>query len=395
MSYCQKGSYQEETKILQKRIFYCLDAIEECPSVYKAFYSDTVLQRFMKQKCTLLQKAIDACAHLSCVANAILIKPEEDSVVALQFSNLYQKNSQIRQWVRDRIRATGFYRLGDSLSDASLFIRAWEEASGGINYIINAYLKNEGLQYPKVDSAAFYVKNSSYLDSVRHLITSTLASEKEDSLFFQPLLHICLKILLLNGRDEAARLLPLKKVNERPYQQIRSVQWKRFPFSTILVFGEGPETDEPISMHNKERCAAAAALFRAGKAPFIMVSGGYVHPFQTKYCEAVQMKKYLTDSLAIPDVAIIIEPHARHTTTNIRNANRIIYECKIPADKPVLGVSSASHIQYIAGKSFERVCRRDLKYLPFKRMKHLTDETVAFYPSPLSLQINTGDPLDP
>ncbi|HEX7756606.1 MAG TPA: YdcF family protein [Niabella sp.] len=395
LAYCQGNSYQGKTKILQKRIFYLLDAIETYPPAYTAVYSDTVLQALMKQKYTLLQNAMDSCTQLSGIAAKLLITPAEDAAIALQLGKLYQKNRNIRQWVSDRIRATGFYGLSDSLTDAALFRKAWEEEAAGINYIINAYLQNKGLQYPKVDAASFCISCRPYFDSVRQIIAATLENGKANSLFFQPLLRICLRILQLNDRDEAARFIPLNQVNEQPYQQSRSVQWARFPFSAILVFGEGPENDEPISVHNKERCATASALFKSGKAPFIIVSGGYVHPFQTKYCEAVQMKKYLTDSLAVPAGAIITEPHARHTTTNIRNANRIIFENRIAPDKPVLGVSDSSHIQYIAGKNFERVCRRDLKYLPFDRMKKLSDETVVFYPAARSLQINTGDPLDP
>ncbi|AHF17766.1 YdcF family protein [Niabella soli] len=396
VSYSQEGIHQDETRILQKRIFYLLDAMEAHPPVATAVAADVVLQRLMVQKRTVLQQAIDSCANLACIADAMLIKPGEDAAIARQLSSLFQNNGKLRQWIKDSIRATGFYKLSDSLPDASLFREAWEEEAAGINYIIRAYLQNKGLQYPKVDAASFPVNSPPYFDSVGHLITAVLENGREEELFFQPLLRICLRILQLNRHDEAARLLPLSKINEQPCQQIRSVQWRQFPFSAILVFGEGPETpDVPISVHNKERCAAASALFKSGKAPFIIVSGGYVHPFQTKYCEAVEMKKYLTDSLSVPAGVIIIEPHARHTTTNIRNANRILYENKVPANKPVLGVSDVAHIRYIAGENFERVCRRDLKYLPFERMKQLSDTTVAFYPAACSTQINTGDPLDP
>lgn len=155
------------------------------------------------------------------------------------------------------------------------------------------------------------------------------------------------------------------------------------------------DPEVPISPANKERCAMGAVLFREKKAPFIIVSGGYVHPFRTKYCEAQEMKIYLTDSLHIPEDAIMMEPHARHTTTNVRNANRIIYNQHIPASMPVLGVTSKSHIDYIVAKRFKSGCMKEMGYLPFEELKRISETEVEFYPSMLSLQINAVTPLDP
>src|SRR5665647_1789454 len=93
-----------------------------------------------------------------------------------------------------------------------------------------------------------------------------------------------------------------------------------------------------------------AENYKKGLAPFIVVSGGFVHPFQTSYCEAFELKQYLIDQLGIPDSVIIMEPHARHTTTNIRNTNRIIYRHYIPADKQILCTSTSGQIDYIYGK---------------------------------------------
>ena len=58
-------------------------------------------------------------------------------------------------------------------------------------------------------------------------------------------------------------------------------------------------------------------VYANGKAPLILVSGGYVHPNQTPYCEAIEMKESLVRDFGIPSDAILIDPHARHTTTNL------------------------------------------------------------------------------
>ena len=60
------------------------------------------------------------------------------------------------------------------------------------------------------------------------------------------------------------------------------------------------------------------------------MSGGFVHPAQTPYAEAIEMKKALIADFSIPQEAILVDPHARHTTTNMRNAARLLYRYAIP-----------------------------------------------------------------
>ncbi|HEY0608978.1 MAG TPA: YdcF family protein, partial [Chitinophaga sp.] len=173
------------------------------------------------------------------------------------------------------------------------------------------------------------------------------------------------------------------------------IQWANFPYSAILILGAGPSDDQPISPMCKERCRTGAAIYREKKAPFIIVSGGYVHPFGTKYSEAIEMKKFLIDSCNIPETAIIAEPHARHTTTNIRNANRILFRNGFPMDKKVLCTSSKAHITYVNSIFFDRVCDKDLRYHPYKNVKRLGDNTVEYEPVVESLHEDPFDPLDP
>ena len=122
-----------------------------------------------------------------------------------------------------------------------------------------------------------------------------------------------------------------------------------------------------------------------------------MHPAGTKYCEAIEMKRYLMEQYGLPEEAIIVDPFARHTTTNIRNANRIIFHNGIPADKPVLVISSPSHITSIteAGHSFDIRNLRELGYLPYSDMEKISVSEARYVPSMLSLQSNPVDPLDP
>jgi uncharacterized SAM-binding protein YcdF (DUF218 family) len=118
-----------------------------------------------------------------------------------------------------------------------------------------------------------------------------------------------------------------------------------------------------------------------------------VHPYKTKYCEAEEMKKYLMDSLKIEENAIIMEPHARHTTTNMRNAVRLMIEYHFPIVKPGLIVSDKADNDYIEGMA-ER-CMIELQYVPYILGNRVSDTQLEFYSKTEAIQINSTEPLDP
>ena len=106
------------------------------------------------------------------------------------------------------------------------------------------------------------------------------------------------------------------------------------------------------------------------------------------------MKKYLIEELNVPEDVVFIEPDARHTTTNLRNASRIIYHFGIPANKPVLIVTDKSQSSYI-NSGMAKTSMRDLGYLPYKNLKKISETETEFYPNWESMQVDPFDPLDP
>lgn len=390
-------SVQHEADRLSERIFFLLHEIKGSLAMKKALTKNRVFIQYQKQERDSILKAIDECADMNCLVQALTISDDENQTIIQQLSDSYQKNKgTFQKFINKKIRPSHAYILNSSLSDSAFLIEAWKQQKQGINYILHGYLQNKGLHYASIDSAMYDVHSAAYLDTVKQTISAVLTNDKKQQLFFQSALDICIKILQLNNRNEAARFIPLPTVNKKAYAQIAQIKWKKYPFSGILIFGSGPsKPDVAINPTNKERCRMGAALYKQNKAPFIIVSGGFVHPFQTKFNEAFEMKKYITDSLDIPANVIIMEPHARHTTGNVRNANRIILRQHIPFDKPVLGVSSRSHINYIAADRFKKACKRDFGFIPFKQLKRISDTTVAYYVDSVSLQINAVAPLNP
>ena len=179
-------------------------------------------------------------------------------------------------------------------------------------------------------------------------------------------------------------------------KSIPSVQWDKYAYSVIVVPGAGPsDPNTALSDAGRRRSALAAEAYHAGKAPFILVSGGYVHPSQTRFSEAMEMKKALLEDYKVPEAAILVDPHARHTTTNMRNAAREIYRYHMPMDKPALMVSDAAQTGYIAGQPFADRCMKELGYVPYQIVSRPSDTSLVFLPIADSLQQDPLDPLDP
>ena len=143
------------------------------------------------------------------------------------------------------------------------------------------------------------------------------------------------------------------------------------------------------------RLRIAADRFKKGEAPLFIVSGGYVKPFQTIYCEGMEMKKYLMAHFQVPEHCIILEPYARHTTTNIRNAARLMVRYRIPLLQPALIITDWYQSNTIQSERFRQRCLDELRYLPFVTLTKRSPVDTEFTPSSQSLHVDALDPLDP
>jgi hypothetical protein len=215
----------------------------------------------------------------------------------------------------------------------------------------------------------------------------------KDPLFFEPTLHFALKLLEANRRDEAARYEPLEEgENKACLQDLKNIRWRDYPYSFILVLGSGPADSSRLSKIGAKRADQAAQLFLEHKAPLIIFSGGHVHPMQTPFNEAIEMKKYVMEKFKIPEQSILIEPYARHTTTNLRNSARLAFRYGIPADLKALVTSSEDHIALVTKDGFRIRCSTELGYFPMEFITRISPEAAEFKPAEASLFF---DPLDP
>ena len=107
------------------------------------------------------------------------------------------------------------------------------------------------------------------------------------------------------------------------------------------------------------------------------------------------MKKALIQEFGVGPESILVDPHARHTTTNMRNAARLLYRYDAPFEKTVLVSSDPNQSAYIEGGVFAKRCMDELGYMPYKIVKRLSVFDLEWLPQIDSLQADAHDPLDP
>lgn len=384
--------------VIQDKNFFLLSLIESIPAAANSFATDEKLTALASQKLS----ADSDCGKkaVACIDSA-LFKPEEIDLAKERLLAVSRENSSLRRGLIAPMRQSGLFELYASASDEELLSKAWIDAARGINRILNVYGKGQPPRYPQIDSQTFDLNSRVVMNALaafssqQSQINSNEALRRHE-LFFQPSLKLALTLLAVNKRDEAGRFEPLEGENAPALKKLPSIQWNKYRYSAIVVPGLGPE--EPavaLDPGGFQRVAMAAKHYREGLAPYILVSGGNVHPSQTPFCEAIEMKKALVRDLGIPADSILIEPHARHTTTNFRNASRLLYRDGLPLDRPILVTTDEAQTHSIVSAQFVRRNKDELGYVPFRNLKPISPTDTEFNLEIESLQADSFDPLDP
>lgn len=374
---------------IQDKDFYLFTLMEQAP-VRQTLQKDAALEQLLQQRLSMVNQAMGKHTMTPQAAvQQFTWTPQEIGQVDSALQRLDLKS------LTREMRRSGYWIRYADLPDTALVRKAWEDAARWVNRVIMNYTTNKGFRYAAIDSATFAPSSGVATEALGETLMMLWHHEDRMTVFFQPVLEVALDILFINNRDEAGRFEPMDSTNHNAYAKAGLTDWARFPYSAILLPGEGPENEWAMSPIGKYRCQLGAEAYRAGKAPFIIVSGGFVHPFQTPYCEAAEMKDYLVHTLGIPEEAVILEPHARHTTTNIRNANRIMLREGFPQDKRVLCVSTAGQASYILAPFFAGRCKFEMGYVPFTDVKQEDPFSLSYKIDVSSLQMDGIDPLDP
>lgn len=387
----QKNKYIDS--VIVNKAFPFIAFLQETPEVLKMVQNDPDLMKQGLQQKERIVLVLKQCKDVDCYTTSVQWPQNEIIAIGNDLIKLNEKREEFRQ-LMSKLKASGYYNVFEPYHDTAFIRAVWNSVALGINQALDVYIKGKSPSYPAIDAISIPEGDEKFRMAVHNMLTNEI-NKIQNKTFFEISLNSVLEALRMNQRDEASCYEPLNNgMNKSAFESIPTTKWDKYRYSAILVPGEGPEQEganiDPIGIY---RCKLATKSFKEGLAPFIIVSGGHVHPNKTPFCEAEEMKKYMVKELNIPEQAIIIEPHARHTTTNMRNAARIVYRFKIPDNKKILITTDSNQNAFIL--SMEMRFMKELGCVPYRDLKKLSEESCEFYPVRNALQCNALDPLDP
>ena len=152
---------------------------------------------------------------------------------------------------------------------------------------------------------------------------------------------LALLVLMMASNPLVARWLVASLEDQYPQQRLQDIA----RHDAILVLGGGLRLPIPPAKHiqltnGSDRYLHALRLYRAGRAHYIVLTGGNVFHQSGLQGEAYYASKLL-QGWGVPSEAIIIEATSRTTVENQRNVLSSLQEQKI---KTVLLVTSAYHM---------------------------------------------------
>lgn len=364
---------------LADRAFYVFTAIDDLPGVRAAIDADASLSTIAATRETALRDADVASCDGACVRSA-LVRTDDVGAIDATISALTSAGllDEVGAELRASLAFERFAERGDD--DATLVRTALTEAMASLASALDAYAIGE--------------LAPAMLASVVHDVASAAAGTLA---WWEPLLRVTTRAMIADGRDEAVRYEPLDTgENAAAIAAIATTDFGAFPYVAILVPGQGP-TDATTALNpaGAARCDLAYARYAAGLAPFFLLSGGHVHPDRTRFSEAIEMKRYLIATYGVPESAILVDPYARHTTTNLRNAVRELFAYGAPTDGHLLIVTDLLQSVYIVSPGFASRCDTELSYRPFVALSVLTPTDTCMTMAPPSLTTASSDPLDP
>ncbi|MFD2599614.1 YdcF family protein [Sphingobacterium corticis] len=380
--------------VTAKNYYLTYVLLQDTTALYEYFSSDRRLTNLLDARHNRLLES-EKCTDLACLMKAFMWKNEEIEYLSATFSKLVLSHSVQREHLKKHLFAYPRYGNIGNLSLSAYIEKALRQDFHAMNYAIRVYGGGEKPNYPTIDSIAFNTNDPHYLSLLKEVRVDVLSDIQKPEQAFQETLLCAIRLLEINERWDAAQLEPLRLgENKAALDAIATTDFSRYPYSLLLTLGAGPEVyGQPVSPGGMLRSRTAARSYFAGLAPFIVVSGGRVHPYKTLYIEAQQMKKYLMEVCQVPEHAILIDPYARHTTTNLRNTARILLSYGFPTDQYAIVNSSSTHIDAVENMAAR--CIRELGYLPYELGNRVSDVIIEFKPREESFTIDPDEPLDP
>ncbi|MDR2231235.1 MAG: YdcF family protein [Flavobacteriaceae bacterium] len=373
--------------------YYLIYSFRNNAPLLQELHKDPAVQTMLSDRNRRFEAGKD-CPTTDCLIDALKWKESEITALNNKFQDLFARNKSFQSFIENTLYPSQKYSKPESLNPKEYLQKVLLQDLKAMNNVIDIYGAGKKPNYPDIDSISFNVKDKNYIELLRN-VRFDVAADTEKNAFDQTLLS-AIRLLEVNERWDAALLEPLTKTeNKEAYNKVKKTDFSKYPYASLLILGAGPQVyGQKISPMGMLRSRQALRAYQKGLAPFIIVSGGRVHPFKTQYTEAVEMKRYMVEILGIPASAIIIDPFARHTTTNVRNAGRMIIDYGFPKDKWSLVSSSKTHIDYVE-KAMDKRSIKELGTVPYIVGKRIDDLLLEYKPTPDAFLINPAEPMDP
>jgi hypothetical protein len=368
------GSYVED------KGFYFVTILQEQAAVLADLLMDPTLQSESTTRDASLRNAATTCAgDATCVGTALTFAPADITSIGQAIGARLQSSGNLATVVTSNMRPSGAFNANASLDDVALVEAAWSDTTSWLNEAYSAYA-------PELTST-----------QIQAAIAQVVAQNPQPMPFFLPAMASVLAILTADDRDNAAEDEPLAQgENAAVVANIPTIDFTKYPYTFLVVPGIGPtDTTTTLSYGSQNHADMAADRYNAGWAPLFALTGGRVHPDRTTYSEALEMKTYLMTVWGIPENVIMVDPYARHTTTNIRNVSRLAFRYGVPTTVQALIVSDEGQTLTIDSPGFLGTCITEMGLVPWREVVQLSLTDTCFIPSVITLQQNGEDPLDP
>lgn len=384
------------------KIFPLLALMEADVAASDALRADPVLSDIARRSSEALAGAHAACSTTRCLIERMMLPEADITAAGDRIAALAAPGQPLNPMLQNVIRPQGWFARHAALPDGAFARAAWLESAAGLNRLYRVYGLGEAPRYPDIDSISHQSESAGYRALVRAVLETRIDTPagplpSSRDTFASIWFDVGLDLLAINQRNEAARYEPMAEgVNTAALARARSIDWSAAPHVAILIPGAGTLPGETgLSAAGALRVRLAARRYADGLAPFIITSGGHVHPNKTPYAEAIEMKRELMDRYGVPENAILVDPHARHTTTNLRNGVRLIHAMGAPEAGTVLVTTSRDQSAYIESPVFLRRNEDELGYQPLTKGSRLSPHDLVMKQNLTSLHIDPRDPLDP
>jgi len=382
---------------VQDRNAYLLTLLTVDPAARATIAQNRVLETLGKRLTQAREAVYAACKQTkACPVDQMMLTQLEIETAGDQLAVLARQGASLNKLVHDEMRPSGRFQKYAGFEDSAFMRASWLETAQGVNRLYKVYALGEKLPTAKIDGPLYEAGS----ETLRNDLASALGAETDAAstdVFFTAWSQLGFDLLVIQQRTEAGRYEPLAEgENAAAFARARTTDWKSHPYAAIVVPGIGlAEGETGLSPMGAFRIRMASRRWREGLAPFIIVSGGHVHPDRTPYSEAVEMKRELIAGDHIPEAAVVIDPYARHTTTNLRNAARLLFRMGAPLEKAMVITSSEDGSQYIQSREFADRCASELGYQPVDILDRVSPFDLRARLNLISLHADLQDPLDP